>query len=118
MVEHIGAEDLTVWASPDGREWRRGEGTPGFFTGWLGGGNHRAAFWLTADRATREGATGPSYPTFLQADGTWCAVSPPAAGENLAFAAWNEDGSLVVIGSRERYGDPIIWQATGVRCDR
>ena len=52
----------------------------------------------------------------VQGDGTWCAVSFPGTDFEPTDLVWSEDGRLVVTGWRGRYGDPIIWQATGVRC--
>ncbi len=107
MVDHSGADTLTAWASSDGLVWRPEDSLPDSLW-WLASGSRDALY-----------SGGGSGLAFLQADGTWCTVPSPAAGQNgaqILGMAWNDDGDMVVHGWPTRHGDPIIWQATGVRC--
>jgi hypothetical protein len=110
---------LNLWLSPDGLEWRRGEAALGLAPSNLG--IQRAAALMVADRADLESLAPTRHLSFLQADGTWCAVSPPAAtgdGPDTLAMARNEDGTSVIVGTRVVRGPPEIWLATGVRCEQ
>jgi hypothetical protein len=111
-------EDPTVdtWRSSDGREWRRGGAAPAFtFRGVRQLGYYRAAAVIYDD----ESVPPSRHLGFLQADGTWCAVSPTAGMIYDGTMAWNEKGDVLIAGSRDRHSDPaVIWHATGVRCGR
>jgi hypothetical protein len=100
-----------MWLSSDGREWRRSDEAPGLRVDRQLG-FHRAA------ALDDEYAAAPSgHLSFLQADGTWCAVSPVGGAFYMGTMAWNEKGDALIAGSRVRHGAPVIWHASGVRCD-
>ena len=102
---------MSTWLSPDGREWRRGEAAREF-TDVRQLGFHRAAAVVYDD-----GSAAPTrHVRFLQADGTWCAVSTPIGGVYHGTMAWNENGDMLIGGSQVRHGDVVVWHATGVRC--
>lgn len=106
-------EDMSVstWLSSDGREWRRADVARGFRDGRQLG-FHRAAAVVHDD-----GSAAPTrHVRYLQADGTWCAVSTPTGGIYDGTMAWNDNGDVLIAGSQVRHGDVVVWHATGVRC--
>jgi hypothetical protein len=110
MVQHDGVDTLTAWASPDGLVWRPEVSLP-------------ASLWFLGEQGGRAFASGGSgYDlAFLQMDGTWCTVPSPAAGQgdiSVLGMGWNDDGDMVVHGWPQRYGDPLIWYASGTKCGR
>jgi hypothetical protein len=107
---------VRTWLSTDGREWRRSDAAPGL-TGERQLGFHRTAALVVDDRSDPESDTPSTHLGFLQADGTWCSVSPVGGDFYMGTMAWNEKGDALIAGSRVRHGAPVIWQATGVRCD-
>jgi hypothetical protein len=108
-------EDRSVrtWLSSDGREWRRGEAAPELRA------DRPLSFHRAAAVTYGDDSAAPSrHVSFLQGDGTWCAVSLPAGDLYDGRMDWNQAGDVLIAGSRERHGAPVIWHATGVRCEQ
>ena len=93
----------------------------------MGSGSLAHSGVVASQAAPEDGVPAPLRLDVLRADGSWCAVSAPVAGVEddsqsaavrLSAMASSEDGRLVLVGNREgeHDQDPVIWQATGVRC--
>jgi hypothetical protein len=109
---------VSTWLSSDGREWRLGDPAPGLAIGHTQLGSQRAGVRTFGERTTLNAGARPSYLSFLQADGTWCEVSPPGEGFHDGAMAWNEAGDVLIVDFGEPPGETIIWRATDVRCGR
>ncbi len=120
---------IVLRTSRDGRAWRR--------SGTLPGSDLRPDSTFLAQSGVvptelvpQDG--GPALPVLeiLRADGSWCAVSAttpfaavadldPMLRAHLVAMASNEDGRLVLVGSRlsaTSESVPLVWQATGSTC--
>jgi hypothetical protein len=119
-----GGQEATIWTSPDGRDWRRGD-TLSESVYWWDWDSLAHSGVVPSQVEPEDGVPGPLRLDLLRTDGSWCAVSAPVAGVEdddqepsvqLSAMASSVDGRLVLVGWQERPGVPIIWQATGVRC--
>jgi hypothetical protein len=128
---------IVLWASRDGRAWRRSGTLPGSYLRSVSTALAKSGV-VPTELVPEDG--GPALPVLeiLRADGSWCAVSAttpfaavadldPMLRARLYAMASSEDGKLVLVGfrlsaepSESAPGDltdvPIVWQATGSTC--